>query len=612
MQIANRESFAVASRRRMVEVEYLESTGTQWIDTGIYPGNTTQTNISFMLRGNTASTSYDCVAACEGNSVFYWISARGGNGSRDQYLLNTSNSGATVVTRTLNVRHYVSFNAVGNKAIVDGVSYSLGSVANTCSTTLTLWGEHLYSNVSYRSIARIYSVVITDRSTGTVLRNMTPVRVGDAGYMYDHVSGRLFGNGGTGNFVLGPDKATRLPHEVLQYVEFVSCGLQVRADTTYIPAADSEIECGFSCQDNKGVAYTGPFASDTVDSSTELTRILFDGAVYDRLMPCWRNTAATGKVLSVGAAAGQYIQARIGSDRRCVSNGAFVELNSASGTVSSPPSVKIICGYPSSVTEGVRWRIYFWRARAGGVATRDIVPVRMKGSGAIRFYDTVRNSYLELTIGGYDIPSQCINAVGSVVPQYTSAVEWLGADGASFFDLGFAPTNQIRLSLDAYRAANTVRWDCGAQESWSANIARLIVQESASCYWQYGKSASQKNVAGSTNLVGKLSLSVNGPNYVVQRIGGTRYAGSTTSSAAFTAPANFALCAVGTSPNTAAVAASGGVRFLGGVIADAGAGVTMGLQPVRIGGIGALYDRVSNRLIYTGRGSFAAGPDIGG
>lgn len=208
MMIANRESFAVASRSRMVEVEYLESTGTQWIDTGIYPGNTTQTDISFMLRGNTASTSYDCVAACEGNSVFYWISARNGS-TKDRYLLNTkSDSAPSVVTRTLNVRHNVSFNVVSNKAIVDGVTYSLGSVTNTCSMTLTLWGEHLFSHVSYMSIARIYSVAITDRSTGTVLRDMIPVRVGNVGYMYDRVSGQLFGNGGTGSFVLGPDKAT--------------------------------------------------------------------------------------------------------------------------------------------------------------------------------------------------------------------------------------------------------------------------------------------------------------------------------------------------------------------------------------------------------------------
>jgi hypothetical protein len=33
-----------------------------------------------------------------------------------------------------------------------------------------------------------------------------PVRVGQVGYMYDKISHQLFGNSGTGSFILGPDK----------------------------------------------------------------------------------------------------------------------------------------------------------------------------------------------------------------------------------------------------------------------------------------------------------------------------------------------------------------------------------------------------------------------
>jgi hypothetical protein len=36
--------------------------------------------------------------------------------------------------------------------------------------------------------------------------DLVPVRIGNVGYMYDKVSGKLFGNAGTGNFILGPDK----------------------------------------------------------------------------------------------------------------------------------------------------------------------------------------------------------------------------------------------------------------------------------------------------------------------------------------------------------------------------------------------------------------------
>ena len=43
-------------------------------------------------------------------------------------------------------------------------------------------------------------------SSSNLLRDLVPVRVGDVGYLYDNVSGQLFGNSGTGAFIIGPDK----------------------------------------------------------------------------------------------------------------------------------------------------------------------------------------------------------------------------------------------------------------------------------------------------------------------------------------------------------------------------------------------------------------------
>ena len=43
-------------------------------------------------------------------------------------------------------------------------------------------------------------------SNGSTTLDLIPVRKGTVGYMYDKVSGQLFGNAGTGNFILGPDK----------------------------------------------------------------------------------------------------------------------------------------------------------------------------------------------------------------------------------------------------------------------------------------------------------------------------------------------------------------------------------------------------------------------
>ena len=51
---------------------------------------------------------------------------------------------------------------------------------------------------------RIYSCAIYDGST--LVRSYVPVRSGSVGYLYDRVSGQLFGNAGTGAFAIGPDK----------------------------------------------------------------------------------------------------------------------------------------------------------------------------------------------------------------------------------------------------------------------------------------------------------------------------------------------------------------------------------------------------------------------
>lgn len=50
---------------------------------------------------------------------------------------------------------------------------------------------------------RIYELKILYK--GETVLDFQPVRVGDDGYMYDRVSGKLFGNSGDGRFILGPD-----------------------------------------------------------------------------------------------------------------------------------------------------------------------------------------------------------------------------------------------------------------------------------------------------------------------------------------------------------------------------------------------------------------------
>jgi hypothetical protein len=69
--------------------------------------------------------------------------------------------------------------------------------------TVTSWC--FTSNNEYRTQeSKIYEYWLTDQF-GKRIIDLIPVRKGTTGYMYDKITGKLFGNAGTGTFTLGPD-----------------------------------------------------------------------------------------------------------------------------------------------------------------------------------------------------------------------------------------------------------------------------------------------------------------------------------------------------------------------------------------------------------------------
>ena len=88
----------------------------------------------------------------------------------------------------------------------DTLLYSNLGTINPIGKKLPLFGRSIDGTIGSIFVGRIYSAQITDNTI--LARDLIPVRVGQVGYMYDRVSKKLFGNAGTGAFVLGPDVAT--------------------------------------------------------------------------------------------------------------------------------------------------------------------------------------------------------------------------------------------------------------------------------------------------------------------------------------------------------------------------------------------------------------------
>lgn len=171
------------------EIEYLQSSGTQYIKTGVVanPGE-----ISFEV---------DCTIENNSGSSVY---TTGGL----HYIYQSSNSGIrtgginNVISYTLGNRVTIiaSYDNQNRRIITIGNNVLTGTAYNAAS------GEFVLLRIPNEPncIGKLYSTKVYLNST--LVRDMIPVRVGQVGYMYDKVSGQLFGNSGTGDFVLGPDK----------------------------------------------------------------------------------------------------------------------------------------------------------------------------------------------------------------------------------------------------------------------------------------------------------------------------------------------------------------------------------------------------------------------
>lgn len=204
------ESEKVSLPDGYTQVEYIESTGTQYIDTGFNPNQDTRIVMDVYVSTPTASESALLGArhAYANTSFDLFIKS---TGFQDDY-----NSSAVSVTLStaVNARHTIDKNK--NVFSVDGTVLRTATAATfTGSYPMFLLSINNGGSAmtSYPTTAKIYSCQIYDNDT--LVRDFIPVLNSDgAAGLYDMVSGAFYANAGTGSFTAGsevviPDEAAR-------------------------------------------------------------------------------------------------------------------------------------------------------------------------------------------------------------------------------------------------------------------------------------------------------------------------------------------------------------------------------------------------------------------
>ena len=201
--------------RGFVWLEYIESKGTQYIDTGFKPNQDTKVVVDGMWTKSTAGANYVFYGArtSASSKSYYWMRA-GTGGVRSGY--NASFSYEWSIDPT--ARRTVIKDK--NVTTVDGASHSWTYAAFQCDYNMTLFALNEVGTVKWFSHARVYSCQIYDN--GTLIRDFLPcINPGGEAGLYDMVNGAFYANMGSGAFTTGPE-ASLITDRTLPDVETVS------------------------------------------------------------------------------------------------------------------------------------------------------------------------------------------------------------------------------------------------------------------------------------------------------------------------------------------------------------------------------------------------------
>ena len=191
---------AVALPEGYTQVEYLQSSGTQCINTGFKPNQNTRLVMDATLLSTTSAYLYGCRGGSGENynnrfGVLY-------NGSYMRSDFGTGNGVTFSAAITANERYVFDQNK--NVCKIGAETVTNSEKVFTSLYPILMFGVNEGGVNSYLCSMRLYSCRIYDN--GTLIRNFVPARnaSGTLG-LYDTVNGAFYTNAGSGTFTAGAD-----------------------------------------------------------------------------------------------------------------------------------------------------------------------------------------------------------------------------------------------------------------------------------------------------------------------------------------------------------------------------------------------------------------------
>lgn len=181
------------------QLEYIKTTGTQYIDTGFVADSNTRVVFTYTPDNTKNTVLFGSRTSTTSSDMYYVLHANNTDAFRSDYGRNKLETGVTPTTKT-------TIDKNKNVTIIGSYTGTSPEATFTCSSTLPLFAGNTGGVVSQFTSLYFYSGKIYDN--GTLIRDFVPCKNLDGVIgLYDIVNDEFYQNAGTGDFVAGPDVA---------------------------------------------------------------------------------------------------------------------------------------------------------------------------------------------------------------------------------------------------------------------------------------------------------------------------------------------------------------------------------------------------------------------
>lgn len=214
------------------QVEYIESSGTQYIDTGFVPNQDTRVVMEVEQSVTYKVSWLFGVRTASGKNTFAFLAYR------DKYRTDYNSTTSSYYDASITAMTHVDKNK--NITTLNGTEVITQTYATfNCQYSLLLLAMNTAGTASGFTSAKLRSVFIYDN--GTLVRDFVPCRRDSdrAVGLYDMVNGVFYGNVGTGIFTC-PEPPMELPQGYTQVAYIESSGTQC-INTGFKPNQDTRV-----------------------------------------------------------------------------------------------------------------------------------------------------------------------------------------------------------------------------------------------------------------------------------------------------------------------------------------------------------------------------------